>query len=92
MPCLPTILSLLFPRLMIVILWLVTDWFKGVFDSLVWPILGFLFAPLGTLWFGAVHNYYHGEWNTLQIIVMVIALGFDFGFLGNSARNRKKRK
>ena len=92
MPCLPTIIGLLFPRFMIVILYFFTDWFRGVFDTMLWPILGFLFAPLGTLWYAGVFHFYQGDWSTFNIIVMVIALGFDFGFLGSSAKKKKRKR
>lgn len=91
MPCLPSILALLFPRLAIVILYIFQDWFRGAFDSFLWLVLGFVFAPLGTLWYAAVEHFYGGDWSTMRMVVMVIVLMFDFGILGNSARKRKNK-
>jgi len=45
MPCLFALLALLAPRIVIVVLWFFTTWFRGVFDNLLWPILGFIFLP-----------------------------------------------
>lgn len=91
MPCLPAILALLFPRLAIVLLYIFQNWFRNAFDSILWPILGFIFAPLGTLWYASVEYFYQGDWSTFRMVIMVILLMFDFGILGNSARKNKKR-
>jgi hypothetical protein len=87
MPCLFGLFALLVPRLLILVLWFLTTWFVGVFDTLLWPILGFLFAPTALLWYSVVINLYGGTWDTLQIAVMVIALLIDFS-PGTSRRRR----
>jgi len=78
MPCFFALFTLLVPRVLIVVLWFFTTWFVGVFDSILWPILGFFFAPTALIWYSVVINWYGGEWDTLQIVVMVIALLIDF--------------
>lgn len=87
MPILIGIAALFVPRVMIFGLWLLTDWFVGVFDSILWPILGFLFAPFTMLWYSAVMNLRGGTWDTLEIIVLVIAVIMDF-----SPASSRKRK
>jgi hypothetical protein len=87
MPCLFGLFALLVPRLLILVLWFLTAWFVGVFDTLLWPILGFLFAPTVLLWYSVVVNVYGGTWDTLQIAVMVIAILIDFS-PGTSRRRR----
>ncbi len=87
MPFLIFIAALFVPRGSIVFIWLISDWFSGVFDSLLWPILGFLFAPLTLLWYTVVFQVYGGEWDTLQIVILVIAALIDFS---PSTRKRKK--
>ena len=81
------IAALLVPRGAIVFIWFTSEWFNGVFDSLFWPILGFLFAPLTLLWYTVVVRVYDGAWDTLQIIILVIAALIDFS---PSTRKRKK--
>ena len=61
MPCIVALLALLAPRLLIVLLWFFTTWFRGVFDNLLWPILGFLFLPTMLLWYSAVLRWVGGE-------------------------------
>jgi hypothetical protein len=77
MPCLFALLALLAPRVVILVLWFLTTWFQGLFDNLLWPILGFLFLPTTLLWYSAVQNWYGGQWGTMQIVGIVIALLVD---------------
>jgi hypothetical protein len=77
MPCLFAIIALMAPRVVIVVLWFFTTWFQGIFDTLLWPILGFIFLPTSLLWYTAVQNWYGGEWGTVQIVGIVIALIID---------------
>ncbi|WP_456427502.1 hypothetical protein [Rhodocaloribacter sp.] len=77
MPCLLGMLALFVPRLVVTVLWFFSHWFDGLFDTLLWPVLGFLFAPTTLLWYSVVENVYGGAWNTLQIVVLVVALMLD---------------
>ena len=60
MPCLMTLMALAAPRLVVALLWFFTHWFRGVFDNLLWPIIGFVFLPTTLLWYSAVHNWFGG--------------------------------
>jgi hypothetical protein len=90
MPCLLAAIALFFPRILMAILWFFTDWFSGVFDSLLWPVLGFIFLPVTTLWYSVVINNFAGQWTTTNIIVMVIAVVIDMGSWGGGYKNRRK--
>ena len=70
-------LAAMVPRLTIVVLWFFTTWFNGLFSSLLWPILGFIFLPTSLLWYTVVLNWFGGVWSTVPIIGMVIALLLD---------------
>lgn len=87
MPCLVALIALLTPRLVIVGLWLFTAWFVGLFNTLLWPILGFFFAPTTLLWYTAVQHWFGGEWGTLQIVGLVFTLIID---LSPASGKRKK--
>jgi ABC-type antimicrobial peptide transport system permease subunit len=87
MPCLAVLIALMAPRFLIVLLWLFTSWFKGIFGFALWPVLGFLFLPNTLLWYSAVQNWWDGHWGVLQIIGIIIALMMD---IGPSRRARKK--
>lgn len=77
MPCLLALLALVTPRVVIVILWLSTDWFTGLFGTVLWPILGFCFLPTALLWYSAVQQWFGGQWGVLPIVGLVIALTID---------------
>ena len=57
MPCLLALLAVAFPRVAIVLLWLFTNFFNGVYHGIIIPVLGFLFLPLTLIvyTFFAVH-------------------------------------
>jgi apolipoprotein N-acyltransferase len=90
MPCLFAAIALSFPRLIVAYLWFFSSWLHTAFDGgILWPLLGFFFAPTSLLWFAVVQNYYGGQWGTLQIVLMVVAVLMDLS-PGSSRRKRKK--
>jgi hypothetical protein len=86
MPCFFVVLALLTPRLLILVLWLFTGWFRGMFHGAIWPVLGFLFLPTTLFWYSAVHNWCGGQWELPQSIGLVIAVMIDMSPM--SARRR----
>ncbi len=77
MPCLFALLALATPRLTIFLLWFFTRWFAGMFDTLLWPILGFIFLPTTLLWYSAVQRWFGGDWTFWPVVGIVIALVID---------------
>ncbi len=77
MPCLLAIFALITPRLVILLCWFFSTWFKGIFPSLLWPILGFIFLPTTLLWYTAVQHWWGGQWSLWPIVGIVIALMID---------------
>src|SRR5207247_1323731 len=62
MPCLLLLFALIAPRLVLVVLWLFTRWFRGIFAIALWPVLGFIFLPTTLLWYTAVQPWFGGPW------------------------------
>ena len=87
MPCLFVLLALAMPRVAVLILWFATTWFRGMFDTLLWPIVGFIFMPTTLLWYSAVQHWYGGEWTLWPVVGLVLALAFDL-----SPATKKKSK
>ena len=77
MPCLIVVLALAVPRLVLLGLWFFTNWFDGLFQSLLWPILGFIFLPTTLFWYTAVQHWFAGMWTLWPIVGVVIALMID---------------
>ena len=90
MPCALALIALLFPRILIAVLWIFTNWFNGVFSSLLWPVLGFIFLPVTMLWYSVVINNFGGVWNITNIIVMVLAIAIDMGSWGGGYKSRNR--
>ncbi len=88
MPCFFVAGALIVPRVTLLYLWFMTNWFGGVFDTILWPILGFFFAPTSLLWYAVVENVFAGKWGIFQIVVMVIAVMIDM----SPGTSKKKRK
>lgn len=88
MPCLAVALALIAPRLTIIVLWLLTHWFRGIFDSVLWPILGFIFMPMTLLWYTAVQHWFGGAWTFWPIVGVVIAVLID---ISPAKAKRKER-
>ncbi len=87
MGCLLALFALITPRLVIVLLWLFTHWFRGLFDTWLWPILGFIFLPTTLLWYTAVQHWFGGQWTFWPVVGLVIALLIDV----SPAKGRKRR-
>ena len=77
MPCLLAALALLTPRLAVAVLWFFSHWFEGLFASLLWPIVGFVFLPTTLLWYSVVYHWFGGAWTLGPIVGLVVALVID---------------
>jgi hypothetical protein len=77
MPCFLVAIALVTPRVLILVLWLFTGWFRGMFHSAFWPVLGFIFLPTTLFWYSAVFNWCGGQWQLPQIIGLIIAVMID---------------
>jgi hypothetical protein len=89
MPCLFAVFALLTPRLLIVALWFFIPWFRGAFDSLLWPVLGLIFLPTTLLWYAAFHHWFGGQWSLWPLIGLIVALMIDLSPAGGRRRRRK---
>ncbi len=88
MCCVLTALLMAGPRLAIFVWWLVnTARFRAAFDIILWPIVGFIFAPWTTLAYLLVFrngvNGFDWLWIALGIII-------DLGALGGGYRSRDR--
>jgi len=91
MPCLIVALALVAPRIGIALLFLFTDFFHGVFETKIWPVLGFVFMPVTMLWYSFVMRFLAGNWGLLAWVGLAIAILVDVGALGSSRDSYKHR-
>ena len=88
MPLLIVLLALLLPRLTIIVLWLMSNWFEGIFTNPFWPIIGFIFLPLTLLWYTVVQHWFGRQWDIIPIVGLIIALIID---ISPTTRYRRRR-
>ncbi|RMH25672.1 MAG: hypothetical protein D6693_08530 [Planctomycetota bacterium] len=86
MPCLIALLALVAPRLTIVVLVIVSDWIGAAYQTVLWPLLGFVFMPYTTLAYAlAIHQAgsVSGGW----LALVVLAVLADLGSMGGGGRS-----
>ncbi len=89
MCCLFTTLVLFGPRLAILIWWLMRPaYFMAVFNSFIWPLLGFIFLPWTTLMYAIVgfNGIVWFDWIWLGLALLADLASYGGGAYGN--RNR----
>ncbi len=90
MYCLVGCIGLVTPRLAIVLVVIFSDYIGRAYDTLMWPVLGFLFMPATTLAYAWAINS-RGSVEGLQLVVVVIAVLIDLGMIGGSARAGREK-
>jgi hypothetical protein len=90
MGCLIALLGLITPRVVMVLMWLFTNYLSRAFESFVWPLLGFIFLPTTTLAYAVAQNEFNGL-KGLGLLLFVLGVLIDFGLLGGGARSRRRR-
>jgi hypothetical protein len=87
--CLIALLAGFAPRLVIILAWLFSDRWSLVWDTWVWPLLGFIFLPYTTIMYVLVWNIATGVsgWDWLWI---GLGLVLDIMKWAQIANNRKE--
>jgi hypothetical protein len=89
MPCILAILVLAFPRIAIILLYMLTDFFRGVYDTLLIPLLGFIFMPVTLVAYTWLTK--SGQLvDAFYLVVIFVAVIVDLGFVGGSHVTRRR--
>lgn len=91
MPCLFVVLALMVPRVAMVLIFLLTQWFEAVFANWLWPVLGFVFLPYTTLAYMAAVLNSSGPITSGWLVVIIIAVIADIAHWGGGYRTRRRR-
>ncbi len=91
MPCLLGALALAFPRVVLFLVFLFSDYLGRAYPSVLWPLLGFLFLPLTTLAYAWAINSNRSV-EGFYLVVVVLAVLLDLGLLGGGEASRRKRR
>jgi hypothetical protein len=92
MPCLLGLVALFVPRLVLFLIWLFSDYLGRAYDSVLWPLLGFLFMPLTTLAYACAMNSNNGSVSGLYLVLVVLAVLIDLGMLGGGEAQRRRKR
>jgi hypothetical protein len=88
MPCLLAVLVVAFPRVAIVLLYLFTNFFSGVYNTILVPILGFIFLPITLIAYTYIQNTHMAVQDVTSLVILFIAVILDLGLVGGAARRR----
>lgn len=95
MPCIVACAGLLFPRVVMLVLLIATDWFSRAFETWYWPLLGFLLMPYTTLAYMLAMVFgggVTGGYVVLVVVAVLLDLGVHSGGGGTAVRVRDGRK
>jgi len=90
MPCLLFLVVLLFPRVVLVLMFLASTYLQRAYHGLIVPILGFIFLPLTTLAYAWMVNS-HMPLEGVNLIILIVAVIIDLGGLGGGEWHRRRR-
>jgi len=88
--CLLMIVVLAFPRIALVLLFLFSNYLQHAYQSLLLPLLGFLFLPLTTLAYAWMMNT-RRPIAGINLVILIIAVVVDLGGLGGGEHHRRRR-
>jgi hypothetical protein len=87
MPCLLLILVLAFPRVVLVLMFLLSTYLQRAYHGLLIPLLGFIFLPLTTIVYAWEVNA-HMAITGVNLFLLIIAAIIDVGGLGHGYSRR----
>jgi hypothetical protein len=89
-PCLILILVLAFPRIVLVLMFLLSNYLQRAYHGLILPLLGFLFLPLTTLAYAWMVNS-KLSLEGVNLLILLVAVILDVGGLSGGEYHRRRR-
>jgi hypothetical protein len=81
MGCFGFFLGLAMPRLVMIVLWIFTDYLGRAYDTVIVPLLGFFLLPTTTLTYAVAQNETGGVqgWG---VVLVIVGVALDLGLWG----------
>jgi len=90
MPCLLLLAVVLFPRIVLALLFFSSNYLNHAYHGFLVPLLGFIFLPVTTLCYAWMANS-HMRLEGINLIILIVAVLVDAGGLGGSEYQRRSR-
>ncbi len=91
MSCLIGCLALATPRLALLLVFIFSTYLERAYDTLLWPVLGFIFMPLTVMAYAWAINT-HGSVEGIRLAVVVVAVLLDLGLVGGGSVASRRSK
>jgi hypothetical protein len=91
MPCLIVLIAFFFPRFVLVVLAVTTNYLSTAYQTWLWPVLGFFFMPYTTLAYAWAQHVSAGRIGGLPLLGIIIAVLIDIGVVGGGRLAGKKK-
>ena len=92
MGCCIAFIGLLLPRILMVFIFFLTDWFPLAYRTWIWPLLGFLFMPYTTLAYMAAMLKNNGSLSGWWLALFIVAIVVDIGHWGGGGASHARRR
>jgi hypothetical protein len=89
MGCVLLFIVLLFPRVVLVLMFLLSNYLSRAYHNLLIPLLGFIFLPLTTLVYAWLVNS-HLALAGVNLLILIVAVIIDVGGLGGGEYHRRR--
>ncbi|MGD0228190.1 MAG: hypothetical protein ABSF71_38285 [Terriglobia bacterium] len=90
MPCLLTILVLIFPRVALVLMFLFSHYLGRAYHGFILPLIGFIFLPITTIAYAWMVNTGRPIAD-INLVILIVAVVIDLGGLGSGEHHRRNR-
>ena len=91
MPCFFALIAFFFPRLVLILLALFSNYLQQAYTGLLIPLLGFFFLPYTTLAYAWAHHSTNGSVGGIHLVIVIVAVLVDLGVIGGGAATKRKR-
>jgi hypothetical protein len=90
MPCLLVVIILAFPRVVLALMFLLSNYLERAYHGLLIPLLGFFFLPVTTIVYAWLVNS-HRPLDGVNLLILIVAVIIDAGGLGGGEWHRRRR-